>query len=125
MDEYVKWLDIAEELARRHHNDWALAEHLWVRAGVLFFRGTNLEAEQASLDEARSLLKRVGDAKRVNWVQVDSGLHSLVHGKPCQAETILRRALTQQFEIIDEVVTDVLSTLAASCLAQRRWAAAW
>lgn len=121
LDQMLKWLDLAEERARRHHDDWALAEHLWTRSGVLCFTGADLDTTMEAMRMSILLFDRVGDAKRVNWAEVGLGDLMGDYGESSQAETHLRQVLESVYTVNELYVYDVLLKLASSCLAQHKW----
>ena len=117
----TKWLGIAEERARRHHDDWALAEMMWVRSYALFFTGGDPEAALDAMRMSLSLCERVGDAKRRNWAEIGLAETMGDYGMSSQGEMHLRQALPSTYRINEEHVSDVLLKLASSCMAQRKW----
>ena len=116
-----KWLSLANEQARRHHDDWALAEFTTELAIKEFFMGGTLEKAISFAQESLSLFHRVGDAKRVNWTEITIGDLYLDRGISEQAEAQLRKALSSAYEQNNMHMYAVLIMIASSCLAQRKW----
>ncbi len=121
LDEWEQWLAYAEEQARLHRADWALAEHTWVRAYTLWFNGGDPEETIATMRYSYFLFERVGDAKRANWAEVGLGEILGDYGESRQAEDVLRASLPNVQVLNEEHVVDVLLKLASACMAQCKW----
>ena len=120
-NEFVRWLDVAQEQARRNHADWALSEHTWARAYALWNMGGEPREVLDTMRRSGDLFQLVGDAKRANWAEVALGEMMGDYGLSQAAEVQLRKALRSAYRLNKEHISDIRLKLASACMAQRKW----
>ncbi|MFN8495835.1 MAG: tetratricopeptide repeat protein [Caldilineaceae bacterium] len=115
----LHWIDHARRKAAQYQDLHWLAESAYPFTRV--FAGQPLAEIMAGQVESLRLFRLIGDRKRVNWNDIETGFASLLYGMLTQAQAALERSLPEVHQINQENLPSVHRLLGEVYHAQGRW----